>query len=103
VVLDPKESQFLYRYSAPHKLGRCGKLLKPNRGEVAERLNAAVCEKKKKCTYPVLARCRTRILLELDVLICTAHISFAAYWPATGQQNSASSRYPFESENDFRI
>jgi len=29
--------------SAPNKLGQCGKLLKPNRGEVAEWLNAAVC------------------------------------------------------------
>jgi Phage integrase family len=29
--------------SAPSKLGQCGKLLKPNRGEVAEWLNAAVC------------------------------------------------------------
>ena len=29
--------------SAPNSVGQCGKLLKPNRGEVAERLNAAVC------------------------------------------------------------
>ena len=28
---------------APNKLGHCGKLLKARRGEVAERLNAAVC------------------------------------------------------------
>jgi hypothetical protein len=31
-----------------------------------------------KFTYPVLARCCSRILLELDVLICTAHISTAS-------------------------
>jgi hypothetical protein len=29
--------------SASNKLRQCGKLLKPNRGEVAEWLNAAVC------------------------------------------------------------
>ncbi len=29
--------------NAPGKLRDCGKVLKPNRGEVAERLNAAVC------------------------------------------------------------
>ena len=28
---------------APNKLGQCGKLLKVNAGEVAERLKAAVC------------------------------------------------------------
>jgi hypothetical protein len=31
------------KLSAPNKLGQCGKLLTARRGEVAERLNAAVC------------------------------------------------------------
>ncbi len=50
-----------------------------------------------KFTYPVLARCCSRVLLELDVLICAGRISFAAYWPATGQQNPARSTRAFES------
>src|SRR5260370_3363894 len=47
-----------------------------------------------KFTYPVLARCCTYVLLELDVLICAGLISFAAYCPATGQQNPAPSTHP---------
>jgi hypothetical protein len=44
--LDFPESQLLaveFSISAAGKYENCAKLLKPNRGEVAERLNAAVC------------------------------------------------------------
>src|SRR6266700_2649181 len=51
-----------------------------------------------KSTYLALARCCSRVLLELDVLICAGLISFAPSWPATGQQNSVSSSYIFECE-----
>ena len=50
-----------------------------------------------KFTYLALARCCSCVLLELDVLICAGLISFAAYWPATGQQNFVSSSYVFVS------
>jgi hypothetical protein len=50
-----------------------------------------------KFTYLALARCCSRVLLELDVLSCAGLISFADYWPATGQQHSVSSCYVFES------
>jgi hypothetical protein len=46
-----------------------------------------------KFTYPVLARCCSRVLLELEVLICAGLISFAAYWPATGQLNAVPSTH----------
>jgi hypothetical protein len=55
-----------------------------------------------KFTYHALARCCSRVLLESEVLICAGLISFAAYWPATGQQNSVSSSYVFGSGDDFR-
>jgi hypothetical protein len=46
-----------------------------------------------KFTYPVLARYCSRVLLELEVLICAGLISFAAYWPATGQLNAVPSTH----------
>jgi hypothetical protein len=55
-----------------------------------------------KFTYLALARCCSSVLLELDVLICAGLISFAAYWPATGQQDSVSSSYVVGAGCDFR-
>ena len=45
-ILNSRRAIFLaieFSKSVAGKLRDCGKLLKPNRGEVAERLNAAVC------------------------------------------------------------
>ena len=39
----PGRDETLCTNCAPNKLGHCGKLFKVNAGEVAERLNAAVC------------------------------------------------------------
>jgi len=39
-------------------------------------------------TNPVLARCCSRVLLELQALSCAGMTLFAVLWPAFGQQNS---------------
>jgi hypothetical protein len=39
-------------------------------------------------TDPVLARCCSRVLLELQALSCAGMTLFAVLWPAFGQQNS---------------
>jgi hypothetical protein len=40
-------------------------------------------------TNPVLARCCSRVLLELHALICTELTPIAVLWPAIGQQDYA--------------
>jgi hypothetical protein len=42
-VADLRSCQLLFSKRSVAELSNCGKLLKARRGEVAERLNAAVC------------------------------------------------------------
>jgi hypothetical protein len=55
-----------------------------------------------KFTYLALARCCSRVLLELDILICAGLISFADYWPATASRIPSLGATFLSLDDDFR-